>query len=55
MTIVRLKELIVALDKRQVQPERAEEEAIARDASEMRSKAVARIAELEAEPSESGS
>jgi hypothetical protein len=53
ITIVRLKELIVALDKRQVQPERVEEAGIAKDASEMRSKAVARLAELEAEPPES--
>lgn len=46
-TVVRLKELLVALDSRQVQPDRPEEAAIARDASEMREKAVARLAELE--------
>lgn len=46
-TVVQLKELLVALDSRQVQPDRPEEAGIARDASEMREKAVARLAELE--------
>lgn len=46
-TVVQLKELLVALDSRQVQPDRPGEAAIARDASEMREKAVARLAELE--------
>lgn len=53
--VVRLKELIVALDNRQVQPARTAEAGIARDAAEMRNKAVARLAELEAEPPESDS
>jgi hypothetical protein len=48
--VIRLKELIVALDRRQVQPARAEEAGIARDASEMRSRAVARLAAIEADP-----
>lgn len=50
--VARLKELIVALDNRQVQPARAEEAGIARDAAEMRGKAVTRLAELEAEPTD---
>lgn len=50
--VVRLKELIVALDNRQLQPARAEEAGIAKDAAEMRGKAVARLAELEATPPE---
>lgn len=45
--IVRLKELLVALDARQIHPDRPSESAISRDAAEMRGKAVARLAELE--------
>jgi hypothetical protein len=48
--IVQLKELIVALDTRQIQPSRAEEPGIAKDSSEMRARAVARLAELQALP-----
>ncbi|MEZ5418074.1 MAG: hypothetical protein R2708_12115 [Vicinamibacterales bacterium] len=44
--VVRLKELIVALDKRHVQPARAGEVTVARDAARMRASAVRRIAEL---------
>jgi hypothetical protein len=46
-TVVQLRELLVALDNRHVQPSRPEEAAIAKDALEMRGKAVARLAELE--------
>lgn len=53
--VARLKELIVALDNRQVQPARAEEAGIARDAAEMRGKAVARLAELEGDPAQGDS
>lgn len=48
--VVRLKELLVALDSRPVRSERAQEAGISRDAKEMRGKAVARLAELQAEP-----
>jgi hypothetical protein len=48
-TIVRLKELLVALDSRQLRPDRPQEAAIARDASEMRRKAAARLAELQSD------
>lgn len=48
--VIRLKELIAALDRRQAQPSRAEEAGIAKDAAEMRSRAVARLAALEADP-----
>ena len=41
-----LEELIVALDRRLPQVERAGEAAIARDAAALRAKAVARLAEL---------
>ena len=41
-----LEELIVALDRRMPQVERAGEAAIARDAAALRAKAVARLAEL---------
>lgn len=47
--VMRLKEVIAALDRRQVQPSRAEEAGIAKDAAEMRSRAVARLAALEAD------
>jgi len=47
LTVVeRLKQLITALDARHVQPGRAAEAGIAESASEMRAKAVARLAEL---------
>lgn len=48
--VIRLRELIAALDRRQAQPTRAEEAGIAKDAAEMRSRAVARLAALETEP-----
>jgi hypothetical protein len=44
------RELISALDRRLPQPLRPGEEAIARQAAALRSRAVARIAELEGEP-----
>lgn len=44
--VVRLKELIVALDRRHVQPGRTGEAAIAREAADMRARAVRRLAEL---------
>lgn len=44
--VVRLQELIDALDRRQVQPARAQESAIASDAQQMRARAVARLREL---------
>ncbi len=47
-TIIRLQELLLALDSRQIHTDRDSEAAIARDASEMRGKAVARLAELQA-------
>jgi len=42
----RLEALIVALDKRHVQPARPGEAAIARDAADQRARAVKRLAEL---------
>lgn len=50
-----LKQLIVALDARHIQPSRPTEASIAADAAELRAKAVARLAELTAseQPAES--
>lgn len=48
--VVRLQELIDALDRRQVQPQRAQEPAIAQDALQMRARAVARLRELQNPP-----
>lgn len=45
--VARLQELIDALDRRQVQPQRAQELAIAKDALLMRARAVARLRELQ--------
>lgn len=50
ITIVgHLNELIRALDRRRPQPHRAGEAAIARDSARLRSRAFARIAEIESE------
>jgi hypothetical protein len=54
-TIAQLKELLVALDSRQVQPGRTAEAGIARDALELRRRAVARLAELHPDTSVTGS
>lgn len=45
-----LKQLITALDARHVQTGRPEEAGIAKDALELRDKAVSRLAELDADP-----
>jgi hypothetical protein len=45
--IARLHELLLALDSRQLHPDRPDEAGIARDAFEMRQKTVARLAELQ--------
>ncbi len=45
--LVDLRAVVVALDKRQVHPERAGERAIAADASALRSEALRRIAALD--------
>lgn len=45
-----LTELIRALDRRRPQPHRVGEAAIARDSAALRSRAFARIAELDLEP-----
>lgn len=50
--VVRLQELIDALDRRQIQPQRPEETVIANDARQMRARAVARLRELQALPPE---
>lgn len=47
--VVRLRELIVALDKRHAQPTRTGEAAIARDSADMRVSAVRRLAELQSD------
>jgi hypothetical protein len=53
--IDRLKALIVALDGRPQHPNRPQEAAIAKDASEMRGKAVVRLAQLQPDPLSSDS
>lgn len=50
-TVTKLQELLVALDSRHLQPARASEVAIARASSEMRDKALALLAELQADTS----
>jgi hypothetical protein len=52
--ISRLKDLVAALDGRHRQPERAGEAAIAQDATELRARAVKRLAELQAYDSPAG-
>jgi len=47
LTIIRLHELIAALDRRRPQPERSGEREIASESAELRERAVARIAQLE--------
>lgn len=42
-----LRALIVALDKRHVQPHRAQEAKIASDAVDLRAKAIARLSEIQ--------
>lgn len=49
-TIGHLHELIAALDRRRPQPHRAGEAAIALESAALRTRALARIAELEREP-----
>ncbi|MGE0813043.1 MAG: hypothetical protein AB7O28_14760 [Vicinamibacterales bacterium] len=46
----RLREVILALDERHVQPGRAGEARIAKDSSDMRALAVARLAEVQPDP-----
>lgn len=50
MLVDSLKQLIAALDARHVQTGRPEEAGIAKDASELRNKAVSRLAELGIDP-----
>ncbi|MEZ5294089.1 MAG: hypothetical protein R2745_23610 [Vicinamibacterales bacterium] len=50
----RLREVIVALDERHVQPGRVGEARIAQESSDMRARAVARLAELRPEPPGNG-